>query len=148
MIFRRKWIQPTGWSGRGKPRVLLENPDGEAAFVGVWALRQAGYEVATCPGPIQPGLRPRACPLCDPDRGCPLVEDADVVVTSLALDRAETRNVVLELRALRPWKPLVIEVSPDDARRHAGLLEGHDVLLSPAEPDELVAKVEEVLTRA
>lgn len=142
----KKKMEPGTWHGQGGPKVLLEHPGGDELIGAVFALRDAGYDVAVCGGPVQPGLKPERCPLLDPE-GCPLVEGADVVVTSFDLNRPETRDIVFELRSLRPRKPLVIETSPENAELYPELLTGADLITSPTEPSEVLAAVEKALSK-
>lgn len=45
-------IHPGQWPEQtGKPRVLIENPDGADLWAHAEVLRKAGYDVATCVGP-------------------------------------------------------------------------------------------------
>ena len=45
-------IHPGEWPEQtGKPRVLIENPDGADLWAHAEVLREAGYDVATCAGP-------------------------------------------------------------------------------------------------
>lgn len=66
-----------GWSRHGRSRVLVE-ADGGGWFA-EQALRDAGHEVAVCPGP---GGRREPCPLLVGEP-CLLVEGADVVLSVL-----------------------------------------------------------------
>jgi len=72
------------------PTVVVEiaGPELGAAVVGV--LREEGYQAAVCGGPA--ALPTGRCPLVE-GRGCPLVEQADVVVHALGLRDAEGRAV-------------------------------------------------------
>jgi RimJ/RimL family protein N-acetyltransferase len=64
-----------------RPRVLVEVPGGR--WHAEAAARDAGYQVLSCPGP-RPGPGGH-CPLLE-GRRCPLADQADVVVLSLAVD--------------------------------------------------------------
>lgn len=140
-------MSPEPWRWRDRPRVLLENPDGDASLVGAAVLRRAGCSVAVCPGPVQRGRQPERCPLIGPE-GCALVDGADVIVTSLDLRKPDCVNVVDALRRFHPGTPLVVETSPDHAVEHAELLEGCDVIEAPARPKDLLAAVKNALGSA
>jgi len=102
-------MDPAPWPWLDRPRVLLENPDPEAATAELDTLRHAGYAVAVCSGPTSNDSCPVAC-----SEGCALVEGADVVVTSLGLDRPEGRAVAEGLGLRYPQRPLVIEARPGE----------------------------------
>ena len=104
-----KRIDPAPWPWLDRPRVLLENPDRDAALAAVDVLRHAGYAVAVCPGPDDAADCPVAC-----GDGCSLVEGADVVVTSLGLDREPGREVLAGLRSRYPGRRLVVESRAGD----------------------------------
>ena len=78
---------PQPWPWVGQPRVLIEHPDESAGLALASILRQAGYAVAVCPGPEQS----EHCPLTGPE-GCAVAHGADVVVSSLGLERPEARR--------------------------------------------------------
>jgi hypothetical protein len=90
-------IEPGEWpAATTRPRVLLENPDGAETWAQAETLRNAGYDVAVCTGPIEVAGRRRPgyfeepawldrnartlCPLVAGGR-CGLVDGADVVVS-------------------------------------------------------------------
>lgn len=146
MRFRQRKLSPHPWRWPQRPRVLLENPDGDAGLVAAAALRRAGYAVAICPGPVEEGRPPGRCPLVAHE-GCALADGADVIVTSLGLDYAENQDVVRALRAHYPETPLVVEAPPEAAGRYPELLEGCDVVASPAAPEALVAAVRKATER-
>lgn len=107
-------IHPDSWPApSGRARVLIENPDGGELWAHADALRNAGYEVATCPGPVQPlgHERPTACPLAG-EAGCPLAEGADVVLTTT--DLYESDRIIRALEAKTP-AAIVVEAGPGRA---------------------------------
>jgi hypothetical protein len=61
--------------------LLVEADDGEREQIAAW-LEDAGYDVATCPGPIGPDYT------CVGSRGgmCALVADASVVILDMSLE--------------------------------------------------------------
>src|SRR6266849_1997886 len=106
-------LHPEEWPERsGKPRVLIENPDRADLWAHADVLGKAGYDVATCAGPTAETehvswfrRRPRSwadpqprehqqrtvCPLVEEGQ-CPLVEGADVVVSTTQL--TDSREVL------------------------------------------------------
>jgi L-amino acid N-acyltransferase YncA len=64
-----------------RPRILVEVPGGR--WHAEEAAREAGYQVVSCPGP-RPGPGGH-CPLLEGGR-CPLADEADAIVVSLAID--------------------------------------------------------------
>jgi tyrosine phenol-lyase len=82
---RRQPAAPGPWSERtGRTRVLVENPDRADLNAHAAVLRNSGYDVATCIGPEEAGEEAVQCPLLAGQR-CPLVDDADVVVSTSSL---------------------------------------------------------------
>ena len=120
----RKRIDPPPWPWLDRPRVLLENPDREASLEAADTLRHAGYAVAVCHGPAADTRCPLAC-----SESCALVEGADVVVTSLGQERAESREVLDLLQLRYASRPLVVE-------EHPGALD----------PEELLAAVRNAIS--
>jgi hypothetical protein len=147
-----EWAEPSG-----KPRVLIENPDGADLWAHAEILREAGYEVAMCGGPTpEPehvpwlrrlyeadplaGERPERtfCPLLT-EGHCPLVEGADVVVSTTAL--TDSREILATLGA-RSSPALVVEgTSADLEREHDAIGNGVELSL-PVMPQQLVEAVE------
>jgi DNA-binding response OmpR family regulator len=135
-------LSPQPWPWQGQPRVLIEHPDEPAALNLASALRHAGFAVAVCPGPDHA----ERCPLAGPE-GCATAHGADVIVSSLGLQRPEAREALEALRARRPGTPLVVEVAPGQETEWQELLEGCDVLVSPVAPEQFVARVRGALSR-
>jgi DNA-binding response OmpR family regulator len=133
---------PEPWPWVGQPRVLIEHPDDSAGLALASILRHAGYAVAVCPGPAES----ERCPLTGPE-GCAIAHGADVVVSSLGLDRAEAREVLQALRSRLPETQLVVEVPPGEDVAWRDLLEGCEILASPVAPEQLVASVQAALAR-
>ena len=136
-------LSPQPWPWVGQPRVLIEHPDESAGLALASILRRAGYAVAVCPGPEQS----EHCPLTGPE-GCAVAHGADVVVSSLGLERLEAREVLQALRLRRPETPLVVEVPPGDNADWRDLLEGCDLIVSPVVPEQLVTCVRAALARS
>jgi hypothetical protein len=118
----------------------VENADESAGMRLATLLREAGYSVAVCPGPAE---RER-CPLTGPE-GCAIAHGADVVVSSLGLDREERREVLQALRARCPELPLVVEIRAGQDEEWTDLLHGCQLVRSPVVPEELCSAVERAL---
>ena len=131
---------PQPWPWPGHPRVLIEHPDEAVGLRFASILRQAGYAVAVCPGPEQS----EQCPLAGAE-GCAVAHGADVVVSSLGLERPEAREVLQSLQARCPETALVVEVAPGQEAELHDLLAGCDLLDSPVVPEQLVASVRRAL---
>ena len=90
----------------GRPRVLVEDPDGAVLWAYTRILDEAGYDVVGCQGPTGAdggGLARRCCPLLVGEP-CPLVAGADVVVSTTSLpEGAEILEAVSQHEA-----PLVV----------------------------------------
>ena len=134
---------PQPWPWVGQPRVLIEHPDESAGLALASILRQAGYAVAVCPGPEQS----ERCPLTGPE-GCAIAHGADVVVSSLGLERPEAREVLEALRLRCSGTPLIVVTPPGDRPRQQDLPEGCDLIASPVVPEQLVACVRDALARS
>jgi hypothetical protein len=151
---------PVSWSGEsGKPRILIENPDGAELWAHGDVLREAGYEYAVCRGPSL-GLEPEtydvlayydepivtervpahSCPLLTGGR-CPLAEEADVVITSTRVPDCEA--LVAAHRALGV-AALVVEVEGGPKVEQPA---GVTVLESPITKARLLAAIETALSR-
>jgi CheY-like chemotaxis protein len=137
---RRTSINPAPWPWPGRPRVLIEHADETAGLGLASVLREAGYSVAVCPGPAE---RER-CPLTGPE-GCAIAHGADVVVSSLGLEQAETREVLQALRARCPEIPLVVAIHPRQEDDWPDLLRGCELVDAPVEPAQLVGAVQRAL---
>jgi GNAT superfamily N-acetyltransferase len=91
-----------------RPRVLVESRNGR--WGGETRLREAGVDVAVCPGPTsRPATDP--CPLLVGER-CELVDGADVVVHDLDPDEDLHLRVARALRTAAAPTPLVAR-APD-----------------------------------
>jgi hypothetical protein len=162
---RTEILHPEEWSGpTGKPKVLIENPDGADLWAHAEILREAGYEVAVCGGPRQleervTWLRRRPGPLADPGElevheaetrcplvahgHCPLVEDADVVVSTTSL--ADGREILATISS-RGSPPLVVEGTRAALERDRDVIEGAAVVIEePVTERRLLTAVEKAL---
>jgi hypothetical protein len=151
-------IHPEEWPEQsGKPRVLIENPDRADLWAHADLLRKAGYDVATCGGPTaetehvpwfrrlyradpQPTERQERtlCPLVAEGR-CPLVEGADVVVSTTQL--TDSREILATLSA-RSSPALVVEGTSFDLERDSDAIGDSVELTLPILPQQLVEAVE------
>jgi hypothetical protein len=98
-------------------RVLVEHTDPLQGVLTARALHDAGYAVATCPGPTVA----EPCPLLR-GRDCDLARRAHAIVSNLG-DHPDGRCVAAGLRVRHPRVPFVRNVEPDDASAavHAAL---------------------------
>ena len=153
-------IHPEEWPEQnGKARVLIENPDGADLWAHADVLRKAGYDVATCVGPTtetehvpwfrrrlldwedpQPTERQKRtlCPLVAEGR-CPLVEGADVVVSTSQL--TDSREILAILSA-RSSPALVVEGTSSDLERDSDVIGNSVEIKLPVVPQQLVEAVE------
>ena len=90
-----------------RPRALVEHTDPYAGIATALALRDAGFAVATCPGP-GPAI---PCPILAGGE-CALAERADVIVSSLDAS-PDGGAVAWCLRQRLPRTPLLTDVEPD-----------------------------------
>ncbi len=132
-------LSPEPWQWPS-PRVLVEHPDEAAGLALASGLRRAGYAVAVCPGPEHS----ERCPLAGPE-DCSVAHGADVIVSSLGLERPEARGVLAALRARCADTPLIVEVTAGQQAEYESLLDGCDLVLAPVGPAQLVAAVEGAL---
>jgi hypothetical protein len=141
-------IHPEEWPEQsGRPRVLIENPDGADLWAHADVLREAGYDVAMCGGPSAETEQHErtVCPLVTEGR-CPLVEGADVVVSTTRL--TDGREILGRLSA-RSSPALVVEGTSSDLKRHSDVIGDSLEITLPVLPQQLVEAVERVrFTRA
>ena len=112
--FARGWPDEAAGNADGGPMVLFESPDGAEAHAAWKLLRRNGYRMTWCPGP-QGGFSPQ-CALLASGR-CPLVDEADAVVSALDLRDPRCGDVVRALGAQAPDTPVVV-VAPKRAAAH------------------------------
>ena len=143
MRLRARKLSPQPWPWPGRPRILVEHRDEADGLALASSLRQAGYAVAVCPGPE----RSEGCPLVGSE-GCAVAHGADVIVSSLGLERPGTRDVLWALRTRCPGVPLIVEVAPGQEDDWPNLLQGCDLIASPVAPEQLVAAVHEALAKS
>ena len=129
-------IHPGEWPAESdKPRVLIENPNRADLWAHANLLREAGYDVAMCGGPTPEPERvpwykrlttagvPKEereerllCPLVA-EGHCPLVEGADVVVSTTQL--IDSHEIHAKLRA-RTSPVLVVEGTSSELAERPG----------------------------
>jgi len=102
----RSWAD----DGGDAPRVLIESADGAEAHAAWRLLQRQGYGTMWCPGPRS---APMATCVLSQTGHCPLVEQADVVVSALDVRDPACARVVRELDAVAAGKPVVV-VAPLD----------------------------------
>ena len=90
-----------------RPRVLVEHTDPWEGLATALALREAGFAVATCPGPCPSS----PCPLLA-GAGCSLADQADVIVSRL--EKSPDGGAIRWcLRQRLPGTPLLTDVEPE-----------------------------------
>lgn len=144
-------IHPEEWpAATGKPRVLIENPDRADLWAHAEVLREAGYDVAVCGGPtpapepvtwfrriFTAGPEPQERTLCPlvAHGHCPLVEGADVVVSTTSLTDGD--EIHAKLRA-KSAPALVVEGTTAELGGETDTVE----ITLPVFPAQLVDAVE------
>lgn len=123
---------------RGRPRALVENPDGAELWAYAETLREAGYDVATCTGEHPDGSD--RCPLLETGH-CALVEGADVVVSTCSIQRGDRLLAVLGSQGSTP---VVFEAPAPDFERYAHLAENATLVATPVTAQALVHAVARV----
>ena len=138
----RSW-EPGNWSApTGRPRVLIEDPDGAIRWASESFLVREGFDVAACGGPEVMGRH--TCPLVA-DGHCQLSAGADVVYTSLAWHKPENREVLMALRARHPGTPVVVEIPYPEVERFRDVLEGCHLVHTPVGRAAMVAAIRTAL---
>jgi hypothetical protein len=92
-----------------RSRVLVEHTDPRAGRGIAQALHDAGFAVATCPGPSWQ----EPCPVLRGEE-CALARRADVIVSCLR-EHADGRAIAACLRVQHPRTPLLRSVEPHSA---------------------------------
>jgi len=145
--FACRW-QHLGLRTPGRPprcRVLIEEPDVAEAYASWRLLNNNGYDVSWCPGPGR--LFSRPCPLVACGR-CELVECADVVVSSLELQRASSRQVVAAVTHLHSDTPIIVRAPQPMLAQWTPRFEGHwGPVQIPANKRTLLDSVEFALAK-
>ncbi|MGZ4339812.1 MAG: hypothetical protein ACXVQ3_07130 [Gaiellaceae bacterium] len=146
MIGRRKQhtIETGEWPAReGRKRALVENPDGAQLWAYAEALREAGYEVATCTGE-HPDGESSLCPLIETGQ-CGLVDGADVVVSTCSIHRGDKLLAVLGSKGSTP---VVFEAPPPDFERYSHLAENATIVQTPVTEQALLDAVAQAQSEA
>ncbi|HEX6725264.1 MAG TPA: hypothetical protein VF073_08440 [Gaiella sp.] len=129
-------IEIGDWEARrGRPRALVENPDGAELWAYAETLREAGYDVATCAGEHPDGSD--RCPLLETGN-CALVEGADVVVSTCSIQRGDRLLAVLGSQGSTP---VVFEAPAPDFERFAHLAGNATLVATPVTAQALVQAV-------
>ena len=161
-IHPEEWPEPSG-----KPRVLIENPNRADLWAHAELLREAGYDVAMCGGPTAgtehvSWLRRRRLDPADPQTmehqertlcplvaggHCPLVEGADVVVSTIQLTDS---NEILAKLSARSSPALVVEGTSSELERDSDAIGDSVKITLPVLPTQIVEAVERArsVTRA
>ncbi len=123
--------------------MVVEHEDPVWRWAATERLSGAGYQVASCGGPrVLPHQR---CPLVAGD-GCPLIDQADVVVNGLGISTAANRAVLEAVRARRESLPVVVELpAPRFTELHAEL-PGCRTVPFPVGPKDLVRSVDDAIS--
>ncbi len=129
------WPEGPDEQGEG-PLVLFESPDGAEAH-GVWKLlARYGYRMTWCPGPK--GGFSQECALSSTGH-CPLVDEADAVVSSLDLADPLDQKVVRALHDVEATdKPVVVVTTKASAARWADELPDCRVVAGPLSSKVLI----------
>ena len=138
MLHPEEWPEHTG-----KMRVLIENPDRADLWAHADVLRDAGYDVAICGGPTAEGQHDEhgkhlLCPLLA-EGHCPLVEGADVVVSTTQL--ASSREIIATLSA-KSTPALVVEGTRAELERDSDAIGTSVELTLPVMSSQIVEAVE------
>ena len=133
--YARSWPDAPDQEGK-RPLVLFESPDGAEAH-GVWKLLgRYGYRMTWCPGPK--GGFSQQCALATTGH-CPLVDEADAVVSALDLSDPLDQGVVRALHDVEAAdKPVVVVASRGSASRWAEELPDCRVVAGPLSSKVLV----------
>jgi hypothetical protein len=137
-------LHPEEWPEQtGKTRVLIENPDRADLWAHADVLREAGYDVAMCGGPTAEGQHGEQgehtlCPLLT-EGHCPLVEGADVVVSTTQL--TNSREILATLSSRRT-PALVVEGTTADLARDSEVIGNSVEITLPVMPSQIVEAVE------
>ena len=129
-------------AGFRRPRVVVEAPTAPWHWLMKAAQSLTAFDVQFCSGPA--GRADRGCPLVAGSL-CPLVEQADVVITGLGLDDPQTQEIVAALRGEFPATPLVVLAKQGEARRLRELLAGCNVVPFPWTTKKMAAAVSSAL---
>lgn len=131
-------VPPWPETAADRPRVLVESSDGR--WEGEHLLREAGYQVAVCPGPHgRPGSDP--CPVLS-GRSCELMEGADVVVHDLSPRQPMNRRLghalvggAVQMRVVRR-APGDEQVAPEEVLERAEQLRERSDEVVPRPPHD------------
>jgi hypothetical protein len=131
---RARTIDLQPWPSVDRPRVLIEQADPDRSLELAGEIRRAGCSVGICRGPDAAANPATRCPLhrLEP---CVAVEGADLVVTALNLEQADSLQVLRGLRTRYPSIPLVVQATVDQTLELGDLLTGCTVV--PVDADAI-----------
>jgi len=132
--FASSWPDEASGDDDG-PLVLFESPDGAEAHAAWKVLRRNGYRMTWCPGP-QGGFSPE-CALSATGH-CPLVDEADAVVSALDLRDPVCEKVVRALDAQSQETPVVLVAPKRSAAHWAGEASNCEVVAGPLSSKVLI----------
>jgi hypothetical protein len=115
------------------PRVLFESPDGAEAHAAWALLRRHGYGTMWCSGPQGDA----ECSLVA-DGHCPLVDEADAVVSALDLDDPSCQAVAEQLENRAGETPVVVVAPRATAPRWVDELPACQVVTGPLSAKVLI----------
>ena len=131
-------LQP--WAFAGRPRVLIEHRDPDAALELAAAIGRAGCTVGICRGPSEDDSPPTRCPLHGLEP-CVAVEGADAVVTALDFDAETNREVLRGIRTRYPHVALVAAATVRQSLELEADLAGCTVVPVDAPPEQVATAV-------
>ena len=132
--------------------ILIAHRDADFADQLAGELRDWGYRVIECPGPLPPALR---CIRCDKGY-CPLSEGADAMVYDphlIALDDAgDTHNLAIDSALAHPDVPMLLawpaDTVPDAGTLRAIRAAAPWVIVARHEPGAFRTQIEDVVGAA
>ena len=134
--FAERWSgKPAG--GDERPSVLFESHDGAEAHAAWKLLERHGYRTMWCPGPMG-GFSPR-CTLTATG-SCPLVDQADAVVSALDLRDARCKEVAHALNVVAADTRVVV-LARGSAARWSAELPACEVVAGPLSAEVLVGSL-------
>ncbi len=135
--FAEAWPGEPG-AADARPSVLFESPDGAEAHAAYKVLERHGYRTMWCPGP-DGGFSPR-CTLTATG-SCPLIDQADAVVSALDLRDGRCREVARALDAVATGTRVVVVARRDSAAQWSAELPACHVVAGPLSAEVLVGSL-------
>ncbi len=131
----RGWRDVPAGDEDNRPRVLFESADGAEAHAVCDLLDRHGYRTMWCPGPG--GRSARECALSEAGR-CPLVDEADAVVSALDVSNARCQEVLRRLDDVAADTPVVVVAPRASADRWSAELSRCRVVAGPLRSGVLI----------